>query len=422
MRHLLIGFAIIGTVCGGTAGMAQEPKTNGEGGLLLFDARPLAEAKRGLAAGDKALQPALDRLIAEADDALDDGPFSVTDKTVDPPSGDRHDYMSRAPYWWPDPKKKDGLPYVRKDGEVNPESRGDASDSPRMSRMVGTANALALAYHFTGDEKYAARAALLLRTWFLDPKTRMNPHLEYGQAIPGRVTGRGVGIIDTARLTNVPDAAILIEPSRAWTDADHAGLKAWFAAYLKWLRTSRHGRDESRAANNHGTWYDVQVACFALFAGERDVAKQVLAQAGAKRITPQVQPDGRQPHELARTRSFSYSVYNLSAMFDLARLGEHVGVDLWRLPSKDRPLIRAALDYLARYADPEREWPHKQIGELDRTRLLPFLHRAARAWDAAAYRKLIETLPADQVRARRCRLLWPLPNAEKPANSLEPRG
>src|SRR5690606_33758828 len=168
----------------------------------------------------------------------------------------------------------------------------------------------------------SGHAARLLRVWFLDEATRMNPHLEYGQAVPGRNKGRGIGIIDTAGLPRLVDAVGLLQGSQHWTDVDQQGMQQWFGEYLTWLRESRHGRDEDRTKNNHATWYDVQVAAFALFAGEEHIAREVLEGAGDRRIRTQIEPDGRQPHELARTKSFDYSTMNLRGMFELATLAE----------------------------------------------------------------------------------------------------
>ena len=170
----------------------------------------LERAKARLASGDAALKSALVRLIAEADAALEVGPFSVVHKTRLPVSGDVHDYFSYGPYWWPDPDKVDGLPYIRRDGEVNPEARNTNSDRVALAAMTETVVTLSLAFYFTDKPIYAERAALLLRTWFLDPATRMNPHLDYAQAIPGRVDGRGIGIIDTTRWIALTDALGLL--------------------------------------------------------------------------------------------------------------------------------------------------------------------------------------------------------------------
>jgi len=391
---------------------AGSPEGKGAGELLIMKKEWLVLNSKALAAGDSRLKRALDRLVKRAEKALQAGPFSVTQKKRKPPSGDRHDYMSVGPYWWPDPKKKDGLPYVRRDGQVNPESRTD-SDSPRMSRMCSAVRTLALAWFFAGEDRYARRAALLLRTWFLDPGTRMNPHLEYGQAIPGRVEGRGVGIIDTHGLISVVDSAQLLRASKSWTAADHRGLRKWFDAYLKWLLESGHGRDESRAHNNHGAWYDAQVACFALFAGRKQTARKVLAAAGRKRIAGRIDSRGRQKHELARTRSFDYSCFNLAACFTLARLGESVGVDLWNFGSGKKPALRAALDYLAPHADPAEKWRHKQITEPRREALPPLLHQGLLVYGDPGYARAIAKIPAGTRRRGFAELIYPVPKEKK---------
>lgn len=374
--------------------------------VLLMSPTSLSTAKARLAAGDKQLQPALQKLIADADEALRTGPFSVMHKKLTPPSGDKHDYMSLGPYWWPDPAKPDGLPYIRRDGETNPESKSSDTDRPTLERMRATVQTLALAYHFTDKATYAEHAARLLRTWFLDAETKMNPHLEYGQAIPGHVKGRGIGIIDTRGLPEMLDYVALLEASPAWTKEDQEGLKAWFDAYLKWLLTSKHGKTEAGEHNNHGTWYDVQVARFALFAGKTEVAKAAIERAKT-RIAKHIEPNGRQPHELARTKGFSYSAMNLMGFFDLAAMGEAVGVDLWRYKTDDGRGLRAALDFLAPYADAQKKWPHQQIGEQNyHMGLLPLLRRGALAYDDAKYETFIEKLPPGEAAAHRAQLIY----------------
>jgi hypothetical protein len=212
----------------------------------------------------------------------------------------------------------------------------------------------------------------------------MNPNLNFAQAIPGKTAGRGTGIIDTVGLIGLVDAIGLLRGSSSWSDEDQRGMVAWFEAYLNWLLTSRNGKDEAAAANNHGTWYDAQVACYALFVGRDDLAKRTIEAARTRRIDPEIKPDGSMPLELARTNSLSYSAYNLTAFFNLARLGEHAGVDLWNYRSKDGGGLRKALDFVAPYVDRDKPWSHPQISaEKRRNNELPtLLRRAALAYKA----------------------------------------
>lgn len=320
--------------------------------------------------------------------------------------------MSFGPYWWPNPETNDGLPYIRRDGNVNPESKGDRADTTNLGSMATAVDQLALAYFFTGRRAYADRAALLLHTWFLNPETLMNPNLDYGQAIPGITEGRGIGIIDTLRLLKVTDAAILLQDSGAWTTEDHAALKQWYRDFLNWLQTSKNGRDESRTTNNHSTWYDAQVAGFALFTGEDTIARETLLAVGPRRIATQIEPDGSQPHELARTRTLSYSLFNLQGFFTLGRLGEHVGVDLWHFEVDGTPVLKAALDFLALHANPEQPWSLPQITEFRRYRLMPLLRQGYLVYGDDEFLEAIELLPEETRTTDRSLLLYPIPSLD----------
>jgi hypothetical protein len=354
------------------------------------------------------LRPALAQLRRDADAALKAGPFSVTHKQTVPPSGDKHDYLSFGPYWWPDSTKPNGLPYIRRDGEMNPQIRQD-SDSPRLTAVTDAVEVLGLAFYLTGEERYGEGAARLLRTWFLDPATRMNPHLRYGQAIPGRVAGRGIGIIDTRHMSAIVDVIGMIERARAWTAEDQRGMRDWMAAYLEWLRTSEHGRDEQDELNNHGTWYDVQVAAMALFVGDTTLARAVLEESKALRIDSQIAPDGRQPREMARTRSLHYTLENLEGFARLAEMGRHVGVDLWRYEGPGGRGLRAALDFVAPYADRQKPWPGEQITDIapDLPMLALHLRRGMWVYGDTRYAELLRMLPKALAEEHRGALMYP---------------
>ena len=348
--------------------------------------------------------PALARLELDAQKALTSGPFSVVTKTVTPPSGDKHDYMSQAPYFWPDPKSPNGLPYIRRDGERNPEI-DKITDHRVKDQMEAAVETLALAYHFKRDEVYAEKAAQLLRVFFLNPETRMNPNLQFGQGIPGINTGRGIGLIETRGLTRVVDAIGLLRGSKAWTTADQKGMERWFGEFLQWMLESKNGRDEAAAKNNHGTFYDVQVVSFALFLGKKELARSVLEAAKSKRIAVQIEPDGRQPLELARTKAWSYSVGNLDGLMLLADLGEKLGVDLWHYETSDGRSIRKALEFLAPFATAEKKWTYQQLGDWPPQMLFPLIRRASAHYQDPHLRALLSKIPAAAADDRTS--LWP---------------
>ncbi len=309
------------------------------------------------------LYPALEALIRAADRALEQEPLTVTMKDVLPASGDPHDYLSYAPYYWPNPDTEDGLPWVNRDGERSPQSEA-MPDRTNKSRLFSALRTLCLAWHFTGDERYAEHAALLVRTWFIDDATRMNPNLNHAQAIPGRRTGSGIGIIDWAQTPALLDQISMLEDWPGWTETDRREIRSWFGEFLHWLLTSENGKYEAGMLNNHGTYYDCIVVSLALFLGDEELAREVCSVAGEKRIGPQIAADGSQPLELRRTKSWDYSIYNLQAMVVLARLAAHVDVDLWHYTDDQGVGIREALLFLLPYAQGKQAWKWQQIKDI----------------------------------------------------------
>jgi hypothetical protein len=316
------------------------------------------------------------------------------DKGTTPVSGSKHDYMSQAPYFWPDSTKPNGLPYINRDGQRNPEIR-KITDHDNLAELSNAVQVLSLGWYLTNEPKYAEKAAHLLEYWFLDSATKMNPNLEYGQAIPGINNGRGIGIIETIPLINIADAASHLYNSPAWPANKSQALQNWYAQYLHWMLTSRNGMDEHAATNNHGVWYLAQAVDYALFAGDTTEAR-TLAEEGKAKIEQQIAADGKMARELARTNSLHYSTYNLRAFFTLAQLASHTGVDLWSFTNSQHAGIRTALDWLTPYAAGSRKWEYQEISGYNKDDFYPLLLQAYGIYNDPAYLTLAKLIHSDR--------------------------
>lgn len=304
-------------------------------------------------------------IIARAERALKRPRYSVIDKSGMPASGDRHDYLSIGPYWWPTEGAKDGLPYVRRDGVVNPASRDDSTDKDRTGKFTADVTDLALAYHATGDRRYADKAAQFMRAWFLDAETRMNPNLDHGQAIPGAVSGRAEGIIELIALTDVAEALAIIEASPAMSADEGARIRAWYRAFAQWMQSSDVGKAEQAKTNNHGIHYDATLAHFSLIGGDAATARTVAQGFLDRRLDKEMAADGSLPQEIARTRSWHYSYFALAGAIRMAAAADCVGVDIWRGKSASGASIAKGLAFLAPYNRNLGRWPHEDIGLAD---------------------------------------------------------
>lgn len=359
--------------------------------VFILNGNKLFESRNSYQKGNKEIEKAVLSILKAGDKAFSFQPVSVVDKSQIPISGDKHDYVSLAKYWFPDPKSPNGLPYIRKDGVVNPEVKL-YKDYDNLNKMAGAVQDAALAYYFSSNEKYAEHASKLIRGWFLDAATKMNPHLKYAQAVKGSNDGRSWGVLDGQDFRRIIDAVGLIEGSSSWTKEYHEGFKSWMVNYFKWLTESENGIGESNAPNNHGTWYQVQAVSIALFLGNTEFAKQRCELAKEKRISSQIQTDGTQPFELERTKALSYSEYNLRALMELALLAENVKVDLWNYKTTDGRCIRLALDYLIPFVLKEKEWPYKQIEEYKTNGCIPLLYIASLKYNDSSYMGVIEKI------------------------------
>jgi hypothetical protein len=344
--------------------------------VFAFDGKALEKNKARINIKDPLIMPAYKQLLKDADKALEFGPVSVMDKKNDPPSGDKHDYMSLAPYFWPDPTKPNGLPYMRKDGETNPEVK-DYKDKDYMPKLCDMVNTLALAYYFSGENKYAEHAAELLRVWFLDKATRMNPNLNYAQAIKGTNDGRGAGLIDSRHFIKLTDAIGLMQDSKKWTNADQEGMKQWFTDFLNWMRTSKNGTDEMHAKNNHGDWYDAQRLSLALFTGNTALAKKIVLNA-QDRLDKQMNDAGMFTLEMERTTSLHYNGFALQAFFTIAQLAEHTEIDLWNYISPSGKSLKKAFNAYYPYISRQEKWTGQQIKEFDFEEGIPLMMEAVK--------------------------------------------
>ena len=336
-------------------------------------------------------------IIRNADKELSVKIITVMDKETIPPSGDKHDYISAGRYWWPDPKNPGG-PYIRKDGVVNREI--DKFDRGILGNMAKGVTHLALAYYLTSDERYAAKATQNLRIWFLNPKTKMNPNMNFGQTISGRNDGkgRGEGIIDTYSFVEMLDGVELLKNSKSFTAYDQLGLKKWFTAYLDWMMTNEIGNEEYTAKNNHGTAFDVQAARYALFVGKEDIARKYINDFPMRRLYHQIEPDGSQPLELARTTALGYSTFNLTHILDMCFMAKSLNIDLFNSKSEDGRSVSKALEFLAQYVGkPMSKFPYKQIKEWDsvQKKLCWELYRADKFYTKPVFEKYYKNKISD---------------------------
>ncbi|KAJ2975034.1 hypothetical protein NQ176_g5745 [Zarea fungicola] len=330
---------------------------------VVLDGYRLIDAKIRLFLGSQEHRSALKHLTAQADSWLSQGPWSVTTKTVAlPPSASVQDYISQAPFFWPNPATPDGCPWAEKDGIYNPDS-DKYPDRMLANRMFNSTYVLSLAWYYTGNAAYSKHAADILRTWFLDPKTGMNPSLNFGQVVPCTTVGRSYGIIDFSQeYSAVLDAvAILSTGAPGWTRSDTAAFKAWNTKFLTWLTESPYGKTENSNPAEHGTLANFQITALALFLGNKTLA-QSTAQVAHGLIDSQINVNGSQPKETGHTRSWHYSNLNLGAYLRWALVAKKVGVDLLTYTGPQGQSIFTAANFVLPAAvGGQAAWPFKEI-------------------------------------------------------------
>lgn len=304
------------------------------------------------------VQKFIDRCVARADEAIKSGPVFVTAPSIKV-TPDPHYFFGSGKYFWPDPKNPNG-PYINKDGLINPESKN--YDTTRLEQMKNNLRHLALALFFTGDKKYYTEYVKHVRAWFLDKDTYMYPNMVYAQVIPGRNNGMGfpAGIIHAYSFTSVLDSYRLVNSVIKIDKKTDEGLKDWFRQLMNWMKTSDIGVKESKGTNNHSVAYDVMMADFAVFVGDKETYDNITGNFRKVRLEAQIREDGSQPRELARTRALGYSVYNLTHFVDLCLMMEKQGRHYY---AENRDLIDKVFLFLDPYIDHRESWTYQDIAK-----------------------------------------------------------
>jgi len=334
------------------------------------------------------------RVLKAANQYLTEPPITITASRSPRSAGGVHDYFSEGDYWWPDPQNPDG-PYIQRDGMSNPNNFVD--HRRYLMRLSVQVPALVAAWKLTKDARYAKHAVRHLRAWFIDERTRMNPNLQYAQAIHGRFTGRGIGIIDTIHLVEVARAIEVLKDSNALTVADRNALVKWFADYVQWMTTSKNGIDEREAKNNHGTCWVMQVAAFARLIGNEELLAYCRDRFKTVLVPNQIAADGSFPEELRRTKPYGYSLFNLDAMATVCQILSTSDDNLWNFSLPDGRGIAKAIAYMYPYIKDKKTWPLKP--DVMYYAEWPMRHAsllfAGRALVRRQYIELWKKLPAD---------------------------
>jgi len=336
-----------------------------------------------------------ERILKGAKAALEMEPVTIAKFRAKLSEGGPNDFYSNGDYWWPNPNTTNGLPYVQRDGQTNPENFVEHRKC--IVTLRDAVAALGAAYKVTGEDRYVAKAASLLHVFFIDPKTRMNPHLKYAQAIPGVSAGRGIGIIDTLHLIEVPLAVKEMGKSPAFPAADLASVKQWFGDYVEWMTTSKNGQDEANVGNNHAVAFWLQVAAFSQLTEDNAKLAECRRRFKEVFVAKQMAEDGSFPAELRRTKPYGYSIFQLDNMASLCQLLSIPDDDLWKFEMADGRGIRKAMGFMYPYLADKSKWPRKpdiQAWEGWPARQ-PCLLFAGMAYEERKYVELWKKLPAD---------------------------
>ena len=315
---------------------------------VLAAGRGLADGTFDLAAFER------ERVIRNARKYLAEKPVTVVAAQSPRSAGGAHDFFSEGDYWWPDPKNPDG-PYIQRDGMTNP---GNFVEHRKyLMKLSVEMPALTAAWKLTRERRYADHAAAHIRAWFVNDATRMNPNLQFAQAIHGRTTGRGTGVIDTIHLVEVVRAIPLLAEAESLSAAEYGATKQWFADYAKWMSESKNGMEERDTKNNHATCWLMQVAAFARLTGDRNLLAYAANRYKTVIVPGQIQPDGGLPLEMARTKPYGYCLFNLEALATCCQIVSETGDDLWHFTTADGRGMAKAVDYMFPFIRDKKSWP-----------------------------------------------------------------
>jgi len=330
-------------------------------------------------------------IVETATGYLDSLPVTVTAEVCERSAGGSNDFYSEGDYWWPDPENPDG-PYIQRDGETNPENF--VAHRLAMIRLSQIAGKQTSAWLLTGDPKFAGAVGRHLEDWFVNPETRMNPSLNYAQAIKGRVTGRGIGIIDAIHLIEVARSVEILEQNYALPESLITPVKNWFSEFVTWLTTHPYGIDEMNTKNNHATCWVMQVGAFARLTGNEEVLELCRSRFKEILLPNQMADDGSFPLEIRRTKPYGYSLFNLDAFMTAAEILSDENNNLYQFSTPDGKNLEWGAEFLFPYVKDKSKWPYEQdvmYWEEWPVRH-PFLLFAGRAYNNPEYIELWKTL------------------------------
>lgn len=328
--------------------------------LLLSCSLSLQAQKNPIAlnaTGKEILSVLAKQVVQKADQSLEQQPITVTSYFAERSAGNKHDFFSEGDYWWPDSSNPQG-PYIQKDGQTNPNNFVQHRLAMiQFSQLMGN---LVSAYLISGDRKYAKAGLKHLNAWFVDTATSMNPSLLYGQAIKGKVTGRGVGIIDMIQMMEVAQSVRILEKAGLIPNKDLSKIKKWFSDYLFWVTNHSYGKDERDAKNNHATCWVMQVLSFAKLTKNDSLIQDCSKRFQQILLPNQLAIDGSFPLELKRTKPYGYSLFNLDAMTMVAHLLKKENPSIFKFQLVNGTTMFNAVQFMVPYVRDKSSWPYSK--------------------------------------------------------------